>query len=392
MHFLIFSCELLIFLHNEVQVSISSCDRAPGIGKFLELFLVARAVQALMVIAVAAEGRTLGIAGSLHSGTQTLGALLRLVRALVHRAGTGSHHRALLARRVITGVYTDAIDSPASLPSTQLLNTVCGLALPMLQQFVMWASACGWIQLDALVDGDDATSRCDALCAALGIRTVAELLTSDLQKVAIDWLKSTRADTAARCPIVRPGATNAWRFRFIDMISKSHVYNKLFIDLQSRKCLRCNTVPTRTAVCLVCGAILCWKLPCCEPNGIRELTQHSRDCGEGRAVYLLVRPVVVLATTGLRRRCLWGSFYLDEYVGLTCGNSVIYFNKFVRADSLEQSQSRRMGESDRFMRRGRELFLSEERLHQLCMNFVDHTFVHDTRLLSDSSNIQGETW
>ena len=293
-----------------------------------------------MVIAVAAEGRTLGISGSSHSATHSLGALLCLIRALVHRAGTGGHHRALLARQVITGVYADAIDNLVSLPSTQLLNTVCGLALPMLQQFVMWASACNWIQLDTLVDGDDATSRCDALCAALGIRTVTELLTSDLQKVAIDWLKSTRADTAARCPIVRPGATKAWRFRFIDMVTKSHVYNKLYIELQSRKCLRCNTVPERTAVCLVCGAIVCWRMACCARDGVGELTQHSRDCGEGRAAYLLVRPVLAVATTGLRRRCIWGSFYLDEYVGLTYGDNAICCSTFVRAYSLCTSQSR----------------------------------------------------
>lgn len=51
-----------------------------------------------------------------------------------------------------------------------------------------------------------------------------------------------------------------------------------------------------------------------------------------------------------------------------------------------------MGEPDRFMRRGRELYLSQERLQQLRMDFVDHMFVHDTRLLAESSNIRGTEW
>ena len=267
-----------------------------------------------MVIAVAAEGCTHSIVGSLHSDAHPLGALLRLARALIHRAGTGSDHRAHLAGQMIASVTDDIAESSASARSSQLLNTVCGLALPLLQQFAMWAAACGWIQLDSLVDGDDATSRCDALCSVLGIRTVTKLLTSDLKKVAMHWLKSTRAGTAARCPVLRPATTNAWRFRFINMIAKSPVYNKLFVELQGLQCPQSKTVSKQTAICLVCGATMCWKSDCCERDGVRALTQHSRDCGEGRAVYLLVRPVVLLATSGNQRRCIWGTLYLDECV------------------------------------------------------------------------------
>ena len=51
-----------------------------------------------------------------------------------------------------------------------------------------------------------------------------------------------------------------------------------------------------------------------------------------------------------------------------------------------------MGEPDRRMLRGRELFLSQERLQQLRMDFVNHAFVHDTRLLAGSSHIRGTDW
>ena len=310
---------LVIYFIISLKTCSPQCHRSPQTQKFLELFFIARAVQALVVIAVAAEGRTHSMPGSLHSAkSHPLGALFYWVRALVHRAGTGGHHRACLAQRMITCVVDDAVQDSASPRTMRLLNTVCGLALPLLQQFAMWAAACGWILLDTLVDGEDAISRCDALCSLLGIRTATQLLSSesDLNKLAIHWLKSTRASTVARCPMVRPAATNAWRFRFIDVITKSHVYNKIFVDLQSRRCARCRTVPKRTAICLVCGAVVCWKSVCCMQNGVHEVTQHSRVCGEGRAVYLLVRPVLVLATSGNQRRCIWGTFYLDECVGV----------------------------------------------------------------------------
>uniref|UniRef100_A0A3P8TVA0 E3 ubiquitin-protein ligase n=1 Tax=Amphiprion percula TaxID=161767 RepID=A0A3P8TVA0_AMPPE len=109
-------------------------------------------------------------------------------------------------------------------------------------------------------------------------------------------------------------------------------YNIIFQYYHRKACTSCKKVPKDPALCLVCGAFACLKGTCCKQ--------------QATGIFLLINASVIIIIRG-HRFCLWGSVYLDAH-----------------------------GEEDRDLRRGKPLFLCEERYRVLEQQWVSHTFDH----------------
>ncbi|XP_034042641.1 E3 ubiquitin-protein ligase ubr3 isoform X1 [Thalassophryne amazonica] len=123
-------------------------------------------------------------------------------------------------------------------------------------------------------------------------------------------------------------------------------YNIIFQYYHRKACTACKKVPKDPALCLVCGAFVCLKGLCCKQQGICECVLHSQHCGAATGIFLLINASVIIIIRG-HRFCLWGSVYLDAH-----------------------------GEEDRDLRRGKPLFLCEERYRVLEQQWISHTFDH----------------
>ncbi|XP_036400792.1 E3 ubiquitin-protein ligase ubr3 [Megalops cyprinoides] len=123
-------------------------------------------------------------------------------------------------------------------------------------------------------------------------------------------------------------------------------YNTIFQYYHRKACTACNKVPKDPALCLVCGTFVCLKGLCCKQHSYCECVLHSQHCGAATGIFLLINASVIIIIRG-HRFCLWGSVYLDAH-----------------------------GEEDRDLRRGKPLFLCEERYRVLEQQWVSHTFDH----------------
>ncbi|KAE8299326.1 E3 ubiquitin-protein ligase ubr3 [Larimichthys crocea] len=123
-------------------------------------------------------------------------------------------------------------------------------------------------------------------------------------------------------------------------------YNIIFQYYHRKACTACKKVPKDPALCLVCGAFVCLKGVCCKQQGTCECVLHSQHCGAATGIFLLINASVIIIIRG-HRFCLWGSVYLDAH-----------------------------GEEDRDLRRGKPLFLCDERYRVLEQQWVSHTFDH----------------
>uniref|UniRef100_A0A8C1HS20 E3 ubiquitin-protein ligase n=1 Tax=Cyprinus carpio carpio TaxID=630221 RepID=A0A8C1HS20_CYPCA len=123
-------------------------------------------------------------------------------------------------------------------------------------------------------------------------------------------------------------------------------YNTIFQYYHRKSCTSCGKTPKDPALCLVCGAFVCLKGHCCKQQGVCECVLHSQHCGAATGIFLLINASVIIIIRG-HRFCLWGSVYLDAH-----------------------------GEEDRDLRRGKPLYLCEERYRVLEQQWVSHTFDH----------------
>jgi E3 ubiquitin-protein ligase UBR3 len=135
------------------------------------------------------------------------------------------------------------------------------------------------------------------------------------------------------------------------LITLPSQYEELFEFYRRRKCPTCNTQPKQPALCLVCSQLVCHKGKCCERSSSvgsdgQECVRHSRECGGGTCVFLLINSSVILIIRGLRA-AIWGSVYLDAH-----------------------------SEEDRDLKRGKPLHLSEERYQLLEQLWTSHIFDH----------------
>ncbi|XP_026827990.1 E3 ubiquitin-protein ligase Ubr3 isoform X2 [Ooceraea biroi] len=124
-------------------------------------------------------------------------------------------------------------------------------------------------------------------------------------------------------------------------------YEKIFTFYHARQCSQCHSVPQELSICLLCGTIVCLKQNCCKSLTARcEAVQHAFVCGGGTCIYLVVTSTYIIVVRG-RRACLWGSLYLDAFE-----------------------------EEDRDLKRGKPLYLSQERFKLLEQQWVAHKFDH----------------
>ncbi|XP_043683976.1 E3 ubiquitin-protein ligase Ubr3 isoform X1 [Vespula pensylvanica] len=123
-------------------------------------------------------------------------------------------------------------------------------------------------------------------------------------------------------------------------------YEKIFTYYHERQCRQCHSVPQEISICLLCGAIVCLKQNCCKQMNVCEAVQHSIDCGGGTGIYLVVTSTYIIVIRG-RRACPWGSLYLDAFA-----------------------------EEDRDLKRGKPLYLSQDRYRLLEQQWLAHRFDH----------------
>ncbi|XP_058960015.2 E3 ubiquitin-protein ligase ubr3 [Pocillopora verrucosa] len=125
-------------------------------------------------------------------------------------------------------------------------------------------------------------------------------------------------------------------------------YDSLIQHYRKRKCTKCGSAPDDPAVCLVCGKFNCLQGSCCvDGTGTTdkyECIQHALNCGRGTGIFLIVLSSVIIIIRA-DRVCIWGSVYLDSF-----------------------------GEEDRDLRRGKPLFLSQDRFNRLEEQWLTHSF------------------
>ncbi|KAH8281298.1 hypothetical protein KR018_008288, partial [Drosophila ironensis] len=123
-------------------------------------------------------------------------------------------------------------------------------------------------------------------------------------------------------------------------------YERLFTYYHERPCLNCYKVPKESSICLLCGTIVCLKQNCCAENDCCEAVRHTLSCGGGIGIFLVVTSTYIIVIRG-RRACLWGSLYLDDF-----------------------------DEEDRDLKRGKPLYLSQDRFNLLESQWLSHKFAH----------------
>ncbi|KAG7308934.1 E3 ubiquitin-protein ligase ubr3 [Plutella xylostella] len=133
------------------------------------------------------------------------------------------------------------------------------------------------------------------------------------------------------------------------LLSLPRDYDRLFTYYHSRVCLQCGAVPKEASVCLLCGTLVCLKQACCRQQQVCEAVQHAMECGGGTGIFLVVTSTYIIVIRG-RRACLWGSLYLDDY-----------------------------DEEDRDLKRGKPLYLSQDRVDLLQAQWLAHRFDHTKR-------------
>ncbi|XP_024382980.1 E3 ubiquitin-protein ligase PRT6 isoform X2 [Physcomitrium patens] len=192
----------------------------------------------------------------------------------------------------------------------------------------------------------------DQLESIFCIPPLAKILEENaVQKLVLTWCRHVRTDTGMRYFPDVPRLTTAAPFRMMQL-------PRLFQDLLQRfvkeRCRRCNSVPDKPALCLLCGALYCAACPksICRQG---ELYRHAMVCGAGIGVFLMLR------TTNIRlqrckRQAMWPSPYLDDF-----------------------------GEEDIDLRRGKPLFLSQERYHALSAMVAAHGLDYSSPVLSHTT-------
>ncbi|KAH8386846.1 hypothetical protein KR093_002873, partial [Drosophila rubida] len=123
-------------------------------------------------------------------------------------------------------------------------------------------------------------------------------------------------------------------------------YERLFTYYHERPCLNCYKVPKESSICLLCGTIVCLKQNCCAEKECCEAVRHTLSCGGGIGIFLVVTSTYIIVIRG-RRACLWGSLYLDDF-----------------------------DEEDRDLKRGKPLYLSQDRFNLLESQWLSHKFAH----------------
>ena len=86
--------------------------------------------------------------------------------------------------------------------------------------------------------------------------------------------------------------------------------NTLLSYCKKRTCNTCHTYTNDSAICLLCGDLLCAAGACCQRNSVGELTWHAEECENGCGLYLRLRGnKVIILDKGQARA------YQSPYIG-----------------------------------------------------------------------------
>nr|XP_010920582.1 E3 ubiquitin-protein ligase PRT6 [Elaeis guineensis]XP_010920583.1 E3 ubiquitin-protein ligase PRT6 [Elaeis guineensis] len=132
------------------------------------------------------------------------------------------------------------------------------------------------------------------------------------------------------------------------------VYQDLLQRYVKLPCSDCKSIPEEPALCLLCGKLCSpnWK-PCCRT--MSKCQNHAMDCGAGIGVFLLVRRTTILLQR-FARQAFWPSPYLDAF-----------------------------GEEDLDVRRGKPLYLNEERYAALTFLVASHGLAWTSEVLRQTT-------
>nr|CDS16757.1 E3 ubiquitin protein ligase UBR3 [Echinococcus granulosus] len=127
------------------------------------------------------------------------------------------------------------------------------------------------------------------------------------------------------------------------LIRPPDAFDDLFNNLQVVNCATSRHPFQKNILCLICGQLLC---DICFPNLAQLLFQHAYRCDGFVGVALEINTSLVHVSMNMSS-CEWGSIYLDSY-----------------------------GEEDLDLKRGKPLFLNEERFALLESQWMSHSFRH----------------
>ncbi|KAH0499928.1 E3 ubiquitin-protein ligase UBR3 [Microtus ochrogaster] len=164
--------------------------------------------------------------------------------------------------------------------------------------------------------------------------------------IITQWCSEIRSFTERHAEQGKALLIQESRWKLPHLLQLPENYNTIFQYYHRKTCSVCTKVPKDPAVCLVCGTFVCLKGLCCKQQSYCECVLHSQNCGAGTGIFLLINASVIIIIRG-HRFCLWGSVYLDAH-----------------------------GEEDRDLRRGKPLYICEERYRVLEQQWIAHTFDH----------------
>ncbi|XP_039021943.1 E3 ubiquitin-protein ligase PRT6-like isoform X1 [Hibiscus syriacus] len=137
------------------------------------------------------------------------------------------------------------------------------------------------------------------------------------------------------------------------LMNLPHVYQDLLQRYIKQSCPDCKATLDEPALCLLCGRLCSpsWK-SCCRESGCMA---HAMNCGAGIGVFLLIRRTTILLQR-CARQAPWPSPYLDAF-----------------------------GEEDIKMRRGKPLYLNEERYAALTYMVASHGLDRSSKVLGQTT-------
>ena len=175
-----------------------------------------------------------------------------------------------------------------------------------------------------------------------------------------------------------------WKLpRLINMPSSYHtffqfyrqqvIFIKSFIIFHQsifiQTCSYCHQVPSQPVVCLVCGFHICHPITCMYHSTSRNRMQstlytHAAYCGDGIGIFIFVNSAIILILKS-RKQCQWGKWSKSDV------KSIIIIINSLGTLYLDEN-----GEEDIGWKRGRPLYLKEQRLELLEKQWRRNLFIH----------------
>ena len=150
--------------------------------------------------------------------------------------------------------------------------------------------------IDYPVEGDDVGTELDRLTTLLNVRSLGEIYASPQhtprQALVRDWLRKMYVRH------INNGDTHVYLSHPLPftMAHLPRELDRLLDDCLHRKCPGCNTVPSQPAICLLCGALVCFQTQCCHnaQTGQGECTTHRQSCSGSIGIYLIPKRASLL--------------------------------------------------------------------------------------------------